>query len=256
MQLNESAWKRVVLDLIGNDEVETALTLLNRPPGRHRDNPPLWLYDLRLEIQRKILTPHDYRTSSFDAAVTLEGALNAITLFRGILIEKEVQRLNHKGLTPDLIEFGPGEYFVPIAMQHHGLKFAYSYLAMDEPAENAASTFLKDIPASLGGLRIFIANEIIEHLIDERELVWLARKNNPDIIHISTPCYCFDPKALEELPEHLPHLRTYTPLELSWFCRTHFPEYSATIYTPERQPMSIRLVRDAIVDKDLLTSPA
>lgn len=242
--IHRDAWERVALDLVGNDEPLLAIKLLENLPGFYRDNPPFYILNLRKKIEAAIFTAHDYRKGDHDGEVTEERALWAYTnLLRGQLIAEEVKQYNQKKVTPDVVEYGPGEYFVPIGLLHDKRDFAYSYLSMDIRAEDMADKWLSKIPASKGGPRIFVANEIIEHLIDPKELVIEARKHDPDIIHISTPMYCYDPKNVDSVPEKLPHVRTYTPSELFFWCSQQFPDFSGELFTAVTQPMSIRLVR-------------
>lgn len=251
--------KKYVESLIQHDEVERAILVLNNLPAFYRDNMPDDLLKLKKEIIQSICTPHAYANDGLDQEITVEGAVAALSAnLRGILIQKEVKRYNEMGLTPHIVDMGPGEYFVPIGLKHYGLKFSYNPIAQCRKTEKNAAPFIDDVRRLIpmpGQPVIFLALEIIEHLYSPTELATECLRNcgeYPERVHLSTPCYTYDNSNKKEWRKKsgLPHLRAYTPKEFWEEVARLFPGYATQYF--DGIIMSMRLMRGDSVDPNPL----
>lgn len=248
--------------LIENDEVERALLVLENVPAFFRDNPPSNLIKLREEIHSACLTTHAYLTSNCDADVTEEKALNVLNgLLRGRMVLEEVKRINEKEAQPvHIVDMGPGEYFVPIALKKMGLNFTYWPIALDARAAETAKPMIEShlqVKPHYHQTVLFLALEVIEHVPSVRDLVIEAFRHcrtNPHRIHISTPMYCYtDEHSDWNKPTGLPHLRAYTPTELMMTAHELFPQHRWELYPS--QIMSVRGIRKDCADSGFLEVP-
>lgn len=235
--------------LIEHDEVERALLVLDNVPAYYRDNMPSNLVKLREEIFAACCTTHAYLTSNCDSDVTADKAMGVLTgTARGVLIKAEVERYNAKNEIPHIVDMGPGEYFVPIALKQLGLKFSYWPIALDKRAGEAAwpliQSHVKPKPHHHDPV-IFLALEVIEHLPSVQDIAIEAFRHcgtNPHRIHFSTPMYTYTTEHSDwSKPTGLPHLRAYTPAEFNAEVQKLFPNHALEVYTS--QIMSIRGVR-------------
>lgn len=240
--------EKYVESLIHMDEVERALLVLENIPAEFRDSPPENLFKLRRQILASLCTAHAYMSSGLDAQVIPEHAIPNLHLnLRGKLIEAEVKKYNEQGKTPHIVDVGPGEYWVPIALKQLGYRFTYWDVAFDAKTQSVAHPLLEmrvSIPA-VNQPRIFLALEIIEHLPAPSDLsVECLRhcQDWPERIHLSTPRYTYDTKEKDwRKPCGLPHLRAYTPTEFLSTARKLFPGYEWQIYSD--RIMSLRGMR-------------
>lgn len=253
---DENIAVKFIESLVDGDEVERALLVLDNLPAFYRDNLPFKLFKLKQDILTSICTPHAYFSSGLDDKVRTEAAqANINSLLRGILIQREVARYNRLGLTPHLVDMGPGEYFVPIGLSQIGMRFTYHDLAMDQNTSKAAHPIIqehrKEKPQD-GQPLIFLGLEIIEHLPNTDDLATEALRHCgrwPDRVHLSTPCYTYDGKKKDwRKPCGLPHLRAYTPKEFLREAERIFPNFQFEPYTS--QIMSLRGQRFDKIDPD------
>lgn len=256
---NLKEFLNVIECYVQSDEVERALWLLDNLPGAFRDFPPPELVALKKDILAAMITPHGYLTSGCDSDVgTFEQSSKSVLSFlRGILILKEVERYNTRGLKPHIVDVGPGEYFIPLGLKHLNCDFTYYDIAMDPNTGQVAHPLIHDKRQAKPDNQptIFVALEIIEHLPATRDLVIEAQRHCqgwPDRIHLSTPCYTYDAAVKNwRRPTGLPHLRTYTPMEFLSEASKLFPGYSWEIYN--HTVMSLRGCRNDKLDKALMT---
>lgn len=241
--------------LVQGDEPERALNLLNLLPAYYRDNPPLGVQKLRQDILQSLITPHAYMTAGLDAEVKEEQAEALLGgLLRGRLVLAEVQRYNELGLTPHIIDMGPGEYFVPIGLQRVGARFTYWDVVFDQNTQAAAHPIIQKVrvkEAKPGQPIIFLALELIEHLASEQDIAIEAYRyagKAPDRVHLSTPQYCYDGRTKAwRKPCGLPHLRCYTPKEFLTAAQNLFPTHQWSVY--QGQIMSLRGQRQDKIDQ-------
>lgn len=247
---------KYVENLIMNDEVERALIVLDNVPAHWRDHPPVELKKLRSDILAAMTTAHAYMSSDLDSAVNKETAIDNLRFnLRGRLAEAEVRKYNELGHAPHIVDVGPGEYWIPIALKNLGLKFLYHDVGMDQRTKKSAHPLIVDHLApwpndSASRPRIFMALEIIEHLPEPRDLAVEAQRHCggwPDRIHLSTPLYCYDPEPKDwRKPCGLPHLRAYTQLEFLDTAKKIFPGYVWQLYVSKI--MSLRGLRQDVAE--------
>lgn len=216
--------------LMRSDESERALSLLSNLPAHYRDYPPPEVCAMRDKILYSLLTPHSYASVDMDADV---GKDVLDTLQRGVWLKELVHELNEKGVSPHIIDVGPGEYWLPIGLYKRGYSFTYHDVGL---LQRTAKVAREMVPASmwqstppLGQPSIFVAFEIIEHLSDPLELAIEAMRHNlvaPDYVFLSTPLYTFDTKENWDTRGGQPHRRAYTPREFFTQATAIFPGYN------------------------------
>ncbi len=246
---NIMALERVLLDLVQCDEPE-------------RDSPTPEMTKLREVIQKAIMVASDYVMDPHDSK--LPDGDTAILSLRGQLFDADVKKCQGLGYVVDVVDFGPGNYWLPLALESKNI--GYKPIGLNLPVAIKMNERMKPMMQrfglyrhEMGGkdketIRILSAMEIIEHLPDTREIAIQAAKHGPiDIIHLSTPLYCFDPKIGKPWPDCQPHLRCYTPMEFLCEAMRLFPNFTWASYHAQEQPQSLRGVRNDILDKDLMT---
>lgn len=223
--------------LVLADEVERALALLDNLPAVWRHEPPPEVTRLRDEILERIATPADYVKieEGMRPYFTSDEHRMRETL-RYDCIATDVGKLNEKGLVPVISDFGPAEYWLPVLLEHVGMRFCYSARHLNQRLyDQAAFSFMKShtrIPGA-DSPRMFCALEIIEHMPRPQDLRVEALKCGrlPDIIHVSTPRHAYqDGETNWRNRKLLGHLRAYTLNELSSELQAVFPEYAQTVY--------------------------
>ncbi len=230
MEFDPALCARYVETLLTNDEVERAELVLDNVPAFFRDNPPEILIRLRQDILRARYTANTYADSPKDAGVDRATAISRFRmLLRGRILEAEVKGYNAAGKTPHLVEMGPGTYFVPHALAELGYDFTYCDIALNNTAQELAAGITRTKRPPEGAPVIFVAQEIIEHLPDTKEIAIEALKHcgkGPHRVHLSTPLYTFDNQHDDwRVRDGLPHLRAYTPQEFMLEAMRLFPAY-------------------------------
>lgn len=260
MNFDTESFVKVVNEYLRLDEVERALWLLDNLPAKARDFPPMELIKLKQDILGAIVTPHAYQSCDLDSQIQPD-SVNVQHLnryLRGILVQEEVKRFNDLGLTPHIVDVGPGEYFVPLGLQTMGYRFTYWDIGMDKKTSQVAHPRLSQVrmePIHSNQPVIFLALEIMEHLPEPRDLLTECLRHCgrlPERVHFSTPMYCFDenPKAWNK-PCGLPHLRTYTPGEFMETVQKLFKGYQWELYQSEC--MSLRGCHSDRIDTILVS---
>ena len=218
--------------LTAYDEPLMALKSLEMVPGYYRDHKDPQIEELRRKILSKLVTPYWYM-SCHDTILDKESSARMIQYtLRGSKMLQEVKELNDKGLVPKIVEFAPGEFWLPIGLLEFGLKFDYQPIGLNEKAL-AEFKALDYVFYPQTGPTIYCAFEILEHLHFESDIqVEVERLGlSPDIIHLSTPLYSFDGRAssLDWSQKDLGHLRTYTPNEFAQVAMSMFRGYNWTL---------------------------
>lgn len=242
IEINTKCFIQAAEELLRADETAMALDLLEMLPGFYRDYPPQEILEMKDNILKRIATPLAYRTNPDDNFVSLDVGKpgNEYQTLRAGLICLEVKLLNEKKLTPIVVDYGPGEYWLPIMLHNKGYQFKYLPLGLNGTAESRAKEILQihettDVTSdeAKNSPMLFIACEIIEHLWFEREIkvemLKLGRK--ADVCHFSTPKYTYDIKKTNWEIALLGHLRTYTPKEFENKIVKMFWEYQSIMYT-------------------------
>lgn len=227
--------EQYVNTLLHADETERALLVIDNIPAFYREHMPPNLKKLRDDIVKARITPRGYLDSSYDALICKETAVPIFDAHaRFVHVEDSVKAYNAKDITPHIVDCGPGEYIIPIALKEKSYKFTYRPLAMDQVAKKKALPLIDDVVASFGKAHIFCALEIIEHLPYPADLATecLAECGGwPEEIHLSTPLYTYDGSIKEwNKPGGLPHLRAYTINEFYFEAVKIFPGYQWAIF--------------------------
>ncbi len=232
-----SCFIKAAEELLRADETLRALQLLDNLPAYQRDFVPPEVAALRRQIQKVIATPNFYATSrGYEMSAHDDSIYQMHKSLRGYLAVKEVQRINDNGLAPHIIDFAPGEYWLPAILDLKKLKFTYFPVYLNHPSyEHYRDRFIKYcIPTALPDSPvIYFAGEVIEHLHKEDELRYEMERNHglADVVHISTPCYTFDINCTDwKAKGDLGHLRAYTPNEFAGKITTMFPEYGIACF--------------------------
>lgn len=233
------------LQLVRSEDTNLAIKLLtDMLPGFYRDYPPPEISALKREISKSKCIVSDYANNNGDDLKSMEFCVASCQgLVRFSLLKQIIEEDNKNGITPHLIDLGPGDFTMPIGFNSLGLKFTYAPLGLYEKAKVDAKNLLehcwmerevKDRPV------YFIAYEIIEHLENEFEIrQQLDRLSQlPSKVFLSTPLYTYaDGNKNWARDKIAPHLRTYTPTEFFSVCHKMFPEYNFQYITVEVQTM-------------------
>jgi hypothetical protein len=229
--------------LIQSDELGLAEHLLYKGlPGYYRDHVPSEVQTLKVEFHKFLMTAMDYAANSIDSElVDLERGKEVVkSVLRGIIVMSDVEAHNKEGRIPHIVDFGPGEYWLPLGLKGHGLKFSYQGFGLCDAAQSKAIELMGHFDS--GGHWavvpktdrpvMFVANEIIEHLRSPHEIPQVFHKTGltAQTIHLSTPLYTFgrgnptwrDEKNIGKGG----HLRTFTPMEFLSIAHELFPRYN------------------------------
>lgn len=236
-------------ELLRADETERALWLLDNLPAFYRDHVPKKVIDLKNDILSRIATPQFYKKGNMEAEVMdTEDGHGMIDSLRGAMVLKDVNWFSAQKQVPHIIDYGPGDYWLPIALNKAGATFTYEAIYMNERAHEKAKPILekineKNVPLYRADQpRIFVACEIIEHLWNEADIKteMLSHGGPADIIHISTPRYTFDTDCKNWKDKvDLGHLRAYTPREFTNTLDRIFKDYNTHYF--DHQIMHCRL---------------
>lgn len=218
--------------LLAADETIRALNVLNNLPAYYRDNEPIEVTDLRNEIMARLATPSFYAThSGCELTTSKDSMLNMQHTLRGALILEDVKRCNEVSAIPMIYDLGPGEYWLPILLKHHNLKFSYKPIYVNSPTFEHYKSQIEDVMnIETEGPKIFVACEIIEHLWNEAEIVHEMYRHCglADVIHVSTPKYTFDTGCMDfRTKGDLGHLRAYTFMDFKRKIEDLFKDYGS-----------------------------
>lgn len=220
--------------LVAADEPLRALEVLKSVPAYYRDHQHPEILEKTNRIYARLATPAFYAHNIHDqGSITPSHAAACMDyMLRGQLIRKDVEELNAEGKTPHIFDLGPGEYWLPLALHHKGLKFSYQDVGLNPVARKKAMDQIGSTTSiEKKGPAIFVACELIEHLHHEEDIRVEYERHNvaADIVHISTPKYTWDGNMnrlhWDRDGGDLGHLRTYTPREFISVVGGMFPEF-------------------------------
>lgn len=239
---------RWVDELILRDEPLLALEALKLLPSKLRESVPEAIVSTRNLILSKLVTPSDTIGEDFVPPMEQLKGDEILDCLRGQLVLEYVLKANKLGITPCVVEFAPGNYWLPIGLKGK-CRFKYRPVYVDTLAFEKFQRAHGDLIDPSPWDEIFVAHEIIEHLWDPRELVkeQLSKAPRAEVIHLSTPEYnYFHNREWKDGPALL-HLRAYTPKEFLNFAETNWPDFFWTLYPG--QPMSLVGIRHGLERK-------
>jgi len=228
--------------LIETEDSNLALEFLDKMlPSYWRDFTPTAITNLKNEIRKHKYTNADYATNEGDDIKSVEHCKNACEhLLRFKIIKEAIKQASPE--VPHLIDFGPGDYTLPIGLNAENLPFTYDAIGLYNKAREAAKNILvsrwwEDQPVSRPTW--FIAYEVIEHLENEWEIRQAMNRleTHPTRVFLSTPLYTYAEGNPDFRTKKIPHLRTYTPNEFVSICTRMFPEYTFGYITSEVQTL-------------------
>lgn len=216
--------------LVSQDETELALECLDLVPAYYRDHKLKEIEDFKSLILRQMLMPNELAK---DQGEMPKDKISCLTTMyqtaRGRILYSSIQDSNLKGITPHLVEFGPGDFSIPIALAETGMKFTYNANSFNEKALATAKVRLvncfTEIPPTGDQPTWLIAYEIIEHLADISEIRQIndRQSKRPEKIFISTPKYTFHKGSPNWKQTAIHHRRAYTPMEFIIATQRLFP---------------------------------
>jgi hypothetical protein len=238
LEFNADECCKYVEMLVQHDEVERALLVLDNVPAFYRDYPKPQMIELRKRIHRSRMTPSSYATNKYDELKEMDFCVfNFKNTIRGKLIEAEIRNYNAKGLVPHLVDMGPGDFWMILAISNDkDLKCTYWPIGLQLQAKGDAiklvESYIKE-RAEKSQPEIFVATEIIEHLPCIDDIASEAARHcnaYPERVFLSTPCYTFKINDEWDVPNGMGHIRAYTPREFEIACKQIFPLYGFQSY--------------------------
>lgn len=202
----------VVEMLISSDEVERAFRMLGNMPAYYRDFPPARALEIERSLHRQLFTPTQYAMADRDGHGLDKDTIGQYWPGRAQVLGAKIKELNDQGIKPNLMEIGPGTFWLPYSLRLKKLDFTYEYQSL---THRELDPLPFDKPPEKSGVNIFVAFELIEHLSNENEIFQAYLKFNKDAKHVllSTPLYTWGGGMKEWRDNALGHLRTYTPKE-------------------------------------------
>lgn len=210
--------------MINADEVERAFHMLDNLPAYYRDHVPVRAHEIRASLNRQLFTPVQYKDiyGEWDFDLTMARFPGRARILRSM-----VEGLNTKGLAPQLLEYAPGSFWLPMCLRRLALSFGYESIGLEAAPDGLTN--------QAAGPVIFIAFEIIEHLSDEWELYrnYLRFNRRADVVLLSTPFYTCNGGEDNWRSRDLGHLRAYTPAEFMRKAEAMFQGYEWQVFTDE-----------------------
>jgi hypothetical protein len=222
--------------LMEADETERALALLENMPGYYRDVPPKEVADFKREIMAKIYTVQDYACNDGDSILRdIDLVSLAKALPRGKMLMDDISEANESGFAPHIVDYGPGDYVIPLGMHGMGLKFTYEPIGLHDASMQEAKKYLESRWETNAKRRSwFVAYEIIEHLHNPAEIrQQFDRIETCERVYMSTPLYTFARGNPLWREKKCGHLRTYTPDEFVGYAKKYFREFNWELYPQE-----------------------
>lgn len=196
--------------MITADEVERALWMLANPPAWYRDNEPERLKEIRQSLHEALFTPSQYSAADNDTDNCDPALLAEYFPARAQQLWDLISALNLQDVRPNIMELGPGSFWLPYSLASRGCRFSYEYQSLGGPG-------YKSEPPTPDAPNILVSFELIEHLHNEMEIyqAYLKFKKKAQYIFISTPAYTWGGGMRDWRGKQLGHLRTFTPKEFS-----------------------------------------
>lgn len=229
------AYETVASYLVEQDETLRAIELLrNHVPAFDRDNKNHDLHNLEKLICSKIFTVQDYMRNKDDEIHNPNVHKGYVDSYaRGVVLRDRLRNANAEGITPHIIDMGPGEYWLPIGLNQYGFKFTYTAIGLHDGAHHTAKNLLEHlwVDRTVTDRPVwFVAYEIIEHLYSSNEIRtnYDRLKTDADKVFLSTPMYTFNEGNPQWKERGCPHLKAYTPSEFMMEAQHLFKGYNWT----------------------------
>lgn len=224
--------------LAASDEMERAINLLDNLPGYYRLNPPAEVVELRNAIYKGLMNAREYISNPHDDMINIDRSVAVVNhVLRGKETLKDIKEANDKGITPHIVDMGPGEFWLPIGLKQLGAKFTYEPIALQKTVESKALAFLDGVVDVGTGKtnKWFLAYEVIEHLPRESEIFMEYLKHGGDFerVYLSTPFCTYGGGCWNWKGGQLGHFRTYTDAEFINIAAKMFRDYNWTYYENE-----------------------
>lgn len=225
--------------LVRKDETLMAIDVLKSVPGLYRDKPVQEIEELKNLIGSKIFTASDYvNNKEDDVKPNFDNGKMVLNLARGIVLHDLVTKYNTDGVIPHIVDFGPGDFTIPLGLNALGKKFTYSPIGLRDESTYEAKKLLehvwctRDVPDRP---ILFVAYEVIEHLhhIEEIRNTYDRIKGNKAHVLLSTPTYTYGDGNPTWKERGCPHLRTYTPQEFINVAMKMFPLHNWKYFANE-----------------------
>jgi hypothetical protein len=203
--------------MITADEVERALWMIDNPPAWYRDNEPDRLKEIRHELHAALFTPAQYSAADREAESCDISQLKEYFPPRAEILFEVIKEYSQ----PNIMEVGPGSFWLPHSLLNKGLSFSYEYQSLGGPGFESA-------PRVEPSVNVFVAFELIEHLSNDMELyqAYLKFKKPARHVFLSTPLYTYGGGMKDWRGKQLGHLRAYTPKEFAQAARRIFKEFT------------------------------
>lgn len=226
-----AAFVKVAKILVCQDETERALMVLNNLPAFYRDHEPSEITELRSKIQKMILLPLDCLFDNREFPKSKENNDYILkNTERGQFLKQFIEVLNADSKFPALVELGPGDFSIPLAIKDCGLKFKYASIGVNIPAREKAKELFGDYWSddyNPSDTFIYVCFEVMEHLSNISDIRTFFERIavKPEVVFMSVPLYTFNLGTPNWEKEGIHHLRAYTPKEFFESCEELFPEY-------------------------------
>lgn len=220
--------------LICADEIQTALYLLDNPPGWYRDHYPAELRAIKDRIYQQSYDQFDYANDADEAGFTREQVseqcLTQYTYPRADILFNDLKELNAKDKVPWIFEISPSHGWLPVGFKDRGIRFDYYGKNINQPALAKVMRWMEQewLPKPHADqLKILVCYESIEHMPNPHDFIQAAHKigESFDFIYASVPMYTLCGGLPDWKTRRIGHVRTWTPREFLRFLDQGFPGY-------------------------------
>lgn len=228
-----------IIGFIRADEIQSALWLLDNPPGWYRDNYPPELTKIRNTIYQNTYDQIEYATDDEEADCAREFGEaqwdNGYMFPRAEVVASLVDKISDEMKIPWIFDLGCSHGNLPLGLIKSKRQFNYYGVGMNHRIQQKVKGWVgerwKEKPV-LGQATILYCTEVIEHCFHPEEIVHSAHKLGVSFDHIllSVPMYTLGGGLPNWDSRRMGHVRTWTPREFLAFADKAFPGYSWELY--------------------------
>ncbi len=233
LYFNMDAFIKTIVSFIRADEIQTALWLLDNPPGWYRDNMPSELIEIKKKLYQNLYDQIEYATDDEEAECIREFGEaqwdNGYMFPRAEIISNLIKALDPNA-APWIFDLGCSHGNLPLGLIRAGFSFSYYGVGMNYRIQQKVKGWIGDHwrekPIE-GHPTILYCTEVLEHMMNPHDLVQSAYKVGVDFDHIllSVPKYTLGGGLENWDTRRLGHVRTWTPKEFLEFADKSFPGY-------------------------------